>query len=76
MEQVVEVDVRKLEEAGYMVQRRYFWQYAVVSQSGKNVLEAIILPDAVVISNEDEFLCGRKATLTVEDSVPLALLQP
>ncbi len=74
MKQVVEVEVQKLEEAGYMVQRRYFWQYAIVSKKGKNVLEAIIVPNGVITLNEDEFEYAKHAVLTVEDGVPTALL--
>ncbi len=74
MKQVVKVDVRTLEKAGYMVQRRHFWHYAVVSLKGKNVIEAIILPNGVVTLNEDEFQYGSDVLLTVEDGKPTALL--
>ncbi len=43
-------------------------------KKGKNVLEAIIVPNGVITLNEDEFEYAKHAVLTVEDGVPTALL--
>lgn len=72
MQVQVHVHVQELEEIGYTVQRRRFWQYAVVSSSGETVLEVVLLPETALAMNRKKV--GNSNWLivvTVEQGLPV-----
>lgn len=73
LKEKVQVDVRKLEKIGYMVQRRQFWQYDVVSSSGETVLEVVLLPEtALAMSRKKVGNSKQLVVITVEQRLPVA----
>lgn len=69
----VQVDVRELEEIGYIVQRRQFWQYDVVSSSGETALEIVLLPNTTLaMSRKKVGNSNWSIVVTVEQGLPVA----
>lgn len=69
----VRVDIRKLEEIGYIVRRRLFWLYDVVSSSGEVVLEVVLLPSTVIaMSAKKEGDSNVLVVITAEQGLPVA----
>lgn len=72
----VNVEVRKIENAGYNVQRRENWFYAIVSRkTGETILKVAELPgnDTIAFNQKEEILFSKGSILiTIEKGKPMA----
>ena len=72
----VNVEVRKIENAGYNVQRRENWYYTIVSsKTGETILKVAELPgnDIIAFNPKEEVLFSKGSILiTIEKGKPIA----